>query len=423
MLHASICTIGDEILIGQIIDTNSSFISRELNSIGIRVTQMISISDNEEEIVANLDRCIKCSDIVIVTGGLGPTNDDITKKALAKVSKSESFHFDNGQLEIIKGICIKRGMELSDLNREQAFVPDICEVILNSLGTAPGMFFTFNKDCSNSKTLLFSLPGVPYEMFGLMPKVLERIKSRFCTESIYHKSVISFGMPESLLAKKIESWENSLPSKVKLAYLPNPLTGIKLRLSIYGGKREESEFIVDSLLIDLKNILGDLLYGEDEDSLEFVISDYLRKNSYTLSTAESCTGGKIGSLISSLPGSSEIYMGSVVAYNNDVKFELLNVQKSTIIRYGAVSKECVIEMAKGARQVMKADYSIATSGIAGPEGGTAEKPVGTLWIAVSGPDFCETKKVVFSGDRKRNIDRFSSEALNMLRLKLGIQLI
>jgi len=423
MLKASICTIGDEILIGQIVDTNSSYISKELNSLGIKVIQMISISDDSNDIIYNLTRCISFSDIVIVTGGLGPTKDDITKTALAKLSKCDSFHNDYDQLEIIKGICNKRGIELSDLNAEQASVPDSCTVLNNRLGTAPGMVFTFSNEADNTKTLLFSLPGVPYEMNGLLPKMKELIKTTFCLGSIYHKSVITFGIPESTLAKRIENWENNLPKEVKLAYLPNPLTGVKLRLSIYGGVKEISFQTIESLLVDLKIILGESLYGEGEDSLESVISTYLRKNSLTLSTAESCTGGKIATIISSLPGSSDIYKGSVVAYHNDIKFKILNVDRATILKYGAVSEECVIQMVNGVRDIMKTDYAIATSGIAGPDGGTADKPVGTLWIAISGPDFCETKKVVFSGDRLRNIDRFSSEALNMLRLKLGIQLM
>lgn len=423
MLNASICTIGDEILIGQIIDTNSSFISKELNTLGIKVKFMISISDDEDEIISNLERCINSSDIVIVTGGLGPTKDDITKAALAKLSKSESSHYDPGQYEIIRERCNRRGIELSQLNKDQALVPDSCKVLTNNLGTAPGMLFTIPKEGKASNTLLFSLPGVPYEMMGLMPKVAEKIKTEFYIENIYHKTITTFGISESILAKQIESWENELPKEVKLAYLPNPLVGIRLRLSIYGGSRERSIQLVDSLLNDLKKILGDSIYGEDEESLESVIAAFLRKNSATLSTAESCTGGKIASLITSLSGSSDIYKGSVIAYHNDVKFDLLKVDKGLIDKYGAVSKECVIEMAKGVRELMKTDYAIATSGIAGPGGGTTEKPVGMLWIAIVGPDFCETKSVVLSGDRLRNIDRFSSEALNMLRLKLGIQVI
>ncbi|MEN6619840.1 MAG: CinA family nicotinamide mononucleotide deamidase-related protein [Rikenellaceae bacterium] len=423
MLNASICTIGDEILIGQIIDTNSSYISKELNRLGIKVNLMISISDDEDEIISNLERCINCSDIVIVTGGLGPTKDDITKAALAKLSKSKGFRYDSDQLGIINEICIKRGLELSELNRDQALVPDCCTVLTNTLGTAPGMMFSISKKGNSSNAMLFSLPGVPFEMIGLMPKVIEKIETLYNNETIYHKTVLTFGIPESVLAKQIENWEKALPQGVKLAYLPNPLAGVRLRLSIYGGSREKSVSVVESLINDLKKILGNSLYGSDDDSLESVISSYLRKNSFSLATAESCTGGRIASLITSLPGSSDIYRGSVIAYHNDIKFDLLKVGKGVIEKYGAVSRECVVEMSKGVKELLKSDYAIATSGIAGPNGGTPEKPVGTLWIAVAGPDFCETRKVVLNGDRLRNIERFSAEALNMLRLKLGIQLI
>lgn len=423
MLNASICTIGDEILIGQIIDTNSSFISKELNKLGVKVDFMISVSDKESDIISNLERCISLSDIVIVTGGLGPTKDDITKAALAKLSGCKEFRYDPDQLEIIEEICRKGGVEISDLNRDQALVPECCTVLKNTLGTAPGMMFSISRGEGRSQTLLFSLPGVPYEMAGLLPQVIRKIETLDNTETIFHKSLSTFGIPESVLAKQIEKWEDELPEEVKLAYLPNPLSGIRLRLSIYGGTREKAESMVKPLLKDLKNILGNALYGENEDTLELVISRHLRRTSCTMSTAESCTGGRIASLMTSLPGSSDIYKGSVISYHNDVKSDLLGVDRGIIEEFGAVSSECVLEMASGVRRLLKTDYAVATSGIAGPEGGTPEKPVGTLWIAVAGPDFCESRRVTFNGDRQRNIDRFSSEALNTLRLKLGIQLI
>ncbi len=418
MINATICTIGDEILIGQIIDTNSSFISKELNKLGIKVRQMVSISDDEEDIITTLKRCIDNSDIVIVTGGLGPTKDDITKGALAKLSCCKRFHFDEKQLDIITQICNKRGLELSELNRYQAFVPDSCQVIPNNLGTAPGMLFSFNDIPEKSNTLLFSLPGVPFEMASLMPQVNELILKNFKTENIYHKTISTFGIPESLLAKQIESWENSLPDTIKLAYLPNPLNGVRLRLSIYGGSMESSIKIATPYIAELKELLGNSIYGEDSDTLESVISRLLRNSSSTVSTAESCTGGKIATLITSLANSSDIYKGSVIAYHNDVKTHILSVDPEILNIYGAVSKECVTAMAEGVRKATHSDYSIATSGIAGPGGATDNKPVGMLWIAVCGPDFCEAKSVVFNGDRLRNIDRFSSEALNFFRLKL-----
>jgi len=423
MLNATICTIGDEILIGQIIDTNSSFISKELNKIGVKVDFMISVSDKEPDIISNLERCINISDIVVVTGGLGPTRDDITKAALAKLSGCTEFRYDPEQLEVIEAICKKRGLELSDLNRDQALVPVSCTVLKNTLGTAPGMMFKISKNGGTSQSQLFSLPGVPYEMTALLPQVIQKIKALNNTETIFHKSLSTFGIPESVLARLIEKWEDALPENVKLAYLPNPLTGVRLRLSIYGGTENIAEEIVGPLIKELKSILGNALYGENDDTLEQVISMHLRKTSCTLATAESCTGGKIASLITSLPGASDIYKGSIISYDNDVKFDLLNVGRGIIEEFGAVSKECVQEMALGVRRLLRTDYAVAASGIAGPDGGTQDKPVGTLWIAVAGPDFCECRRVIFNGDRQRNIDRFSSEALNTLRLKLGIQLI
>ncbi|OFY45162.1 MAG: hypothetical protein A2X18_13950 [Bacteroidetes bacterium GWF2_40_14] len=422
-MNATICTIGDEILIGQIIDTNSSFISKELNKLGVKVDFMISVSDKESDIISNIERCLSLSDIVIVTGGLGPTKDDITKAALAKLSGCTEFRYDHDQLEIIEEICRKRGIGLSVLNRDQALVPECCTVLKNTLGTAPGMMFSISKNGGLSQSLLFSLPGVPYEMAALLPQVIKKIESLNSTEAIFHKSLSTFGIPESLLASLIEKWEDELPDVVKLAYLPNPLSGVRLRLSIYGGTEEDAEATVKPLLEDLKKILGNSLYGEDDDTLEQVISRHLRKISCTLSTAESCTGGKIASLITSLPGASDIYKGSVISYDNDVKFDLLDVDRGIIEKFGAVSSECALEMASGVRRLLKTDYAVAASGIAGPDGGTIDKPVGTLWIAVAGPDFCESRRVTFIGDRQRNIDRFSSEALNTLRLKLGIQLM
>ncbi len=423
MLNATICTIGDEILIGQIIDTNSAFISKELNKAGVKIDLILSVPDIEAEIISNIERCINMSDIVIVTGGLGPTKDDITKAALAKLSRCEKFRYDKGQLEIIEEICKKRGVELSDLNKNQAYVPECCTVMKNTMGTAPGMIFDISRDGGKSKTLLFSLPGVPYEMTGLFPQVIKEIEALNNTETIFHKSISTFGIPESVLAKMIEKWEDELPESVKLAYLPNPLTGVRLRISIYGGNLKKSEAMVKPLLDKLKEILGDALYGEDDDTLEQVISRHLRRKSCTMATAESCTGGKIASMITSLPGASDIYKGSVISYDNNVKSDLLGVERKIIEEYGAVSSECVLAMAAGVKRLLRADYAVAASGIAGPDGGTPEKPVGTIWIAVAGPDFCESKRLTFNGDRQRNIDRFSSEALNTLRLKLGIQLV
>ncbi|EKD32569.1 MAG: hypothetical protein ACD_77C00051G0003, partial [uncultured bacterium] len=341
MLTASVCTIGDEILIGQVVDTNSAYISKILNSIGIKVNLMLSLPDEEDEIVSNINLLLLRSDIVIVTGGLGPTKDDITKNALSLLSGSSKFVCNEDQLSIIRSICERRGIELSELNRNQSFVPENCKVLTNSMGTAPGLMI--RKD----NKLIFSLPGVPYEMANLMQKVTSEIICEKEINNIYHKSIITFGIPESELAKAISYWEDKLPEEVKLAYLPDPLTGVKLRLSKYGGNLRESEMTIKQLFRELKAILGSAVYGEDDDTLQSVLYNFLSSKSKTLSTAESCSGGKIASIITSVPGSSSYYLGGLVAYGYPAKTDFLGVDSSILSEFGAVSKECVIAMAQG----------------------------------------------------------------------------
>lgn len=414
MIEACICTIGDEILIGQIVDTNSAYISRELNKLGIKVSSIVSIGDNYEEIVYTLADITRKYPIVITTGGLGPTKDDITKNALLELTGSDEMSLNIEQLEVIKDICKKRGIELSDLNRDQALVPKSCTVLINRKGTAPGMFFML----SSKKSLLFSLPGVPYEMESLMPKVCDLIDSNFKTEQIIHKTIVTFGVAESALATILNDWESSLPPQIKLAYLPNPAIGIRLRMSVYGGDTSDSIGLINRYTTELYGILGDLIYGESDDTLEGIIFKVLKDRGKSLSVAESCTGGRISSIITSISGSSEVFKGGAVVYSNESKISILGVDSKIIENFGAVSKECAEQMAIGAREVFKTDYAISATGVAGPIGGTAEKPVGTIWIAVSGEGFVASAKNVFTGDRERNIIRFSSEALNFLRLAL-----
>lgn len=418
MIDACILTIGDEILIGQIIDTNSAYISQVLNSIGVKVTKKISIGDDSEQILNTLEKVVFDHHITLITGGLGPTKDDITKKTLGRFFKTESFHYDESQLSYIKEICTKRGVEVSDLNRDQALVPDNCRVINNTKGTAPGMMFKGRKKESVNESLIFSLPGVPYEMEALLPEVCDIIKNHFILENITHKTIITFGIAESALAQKLDKWERALPYNIKLAYLPNPHVGIKLRLSKYGGDRDESSKLISGLSYELCSLLGDLVYGEGDDTLEKVVSEILRKNKKTLSVAESCTGGRISALLTANAGASEIFKGGTVVYSNESKSDLIDVNPETIRKYGAVSRECAQEMAQGIRMRLSTDYSIAATGIAGPDGGSAEKPVGTIWVAVCGDGFTVSKCSVFTGDRERNIIRFASEALNFLRLSL-----
>lgn len=413
MIEACICTIGDEILIGQIVDSNSAQISKELNSIGVKINTIISIGDEYNQIVSTLQELVQKFQIVIVTGGLGPTKDDITKKALAELTGASGYIFSVEQYKYIEEIFTRRRIPVSDLNRDQAMVPDSCKVIPNKKGTAPGMAFSIK---SNKKSLLFSLPGVPYEMENLLPSVEKIISSEFNLESISHKTIATYGIPESTLAEFLNDWEDNLPNDIKLAYLPNPAIGIRLRLSVYNGNSEESSKRVKLYAQELKSLLTEeLYYGEDFDTLESVVSNKLRENGYQISVAESCTGGRISSLITSIPGSSQVYNGGIVSYSNNVKVSSLNVKEETIKNHGAVSKQCAQEMAEGAKKIFNSDFAIATTGIAGPTGGTEEKPVGTIWIAVAGPSRTYSMEARFFGDRERNIIRFSSEALNFTR--------
>lgn len=414
---ASICTIGDEILIGQIIDTNSSHISQALNSLGIKVDRMVSIGDDHDRIISSLREELQNNDIVIVTGGLGPTKDDITKKALASLSGTDKYRTDERQLEIIHRILSARGLDVLDINLAQASVPDTCEVIPNRYGTAPIMVFRFHEDCGRISTL-YSLPGVPFEAIGAIPDVLDDIKAHYPLTDIYHKTVMTFGIAESALSKLIEEWEDNLPSDMHLAYLPNPLTGVRLRLSIYGGIREEEESRIDAAISGLREILGDAMYSEQEDTLQDCIGRVLTASGKTVSAAESCTGGTISELLTSVAGSSAYYLGSVTSYANSVKSGVLGVAPEIIERYGAVSSECVAAMAEGVRKLTGSDFSVATSGIAGPGGGSEEKPVGTVWIGISSQNSTETMKLQFKGDRKRNIERFAAYALDLLRKKI-----
>lgn len=423
MTSASICTIGDEILIGQIVDTNSSHISRMLNSLGIRVTRMLSIGDDHDVIVNGLASELEKNDIVIVTGGLGPTKDDITKQALADLSGTSAYRTDERQLEIIHRILSSRGLDVLDINRAQASVPETCEVIPNRLGTAPVMVFRFPEERFGHEAVLYSLPGVPFEALGALEDVSEDIREHFQISDIYHKTVMTFGIPESQLSKMLDQWEDSLPSDMHLAYLPNPLTGVRLRLSMYGsGSKDEEMARVEAEMVKLKEILGDALYSEQDDSLESCIGRMLKQAGKTVSAAESCTGGLISSLFTSVPGSSEYYLGSVTSYANGVKTGVLGVSEEIIAEHGAVSMECVKAMAEGVRKLTGSDFSVATSGIAGPGGGSDEKPVGLVWIAVSSQMGTETFSLLSKGDRKRNIDRFASNALNILRKKIKNEL-
>lgn len=415
MTNASICTIGDEILIGQIVDTNSSHIALALEEIGVKVTRMTSFGDDHDEIVNNLINELTCNEIVITTGGLGPTKDDITKAALAEVSGSKGYVVNDEQLEMVHKILHARGLDVLDINKAQALVPDTCEVIVNHLGTAPIMVFRFQKERFGHEATLYALPGVPFEAIGAIPDVIKDVKGHYPLTDIFHKCVMVFGLAESALSKEIASWEDSLPKDMHLAYLPNPLTGVRLRLSIYGGVKAEEEKRIDEEFTRLKPILGDKIYSYKDDTLENAVGALFRGTGMTLSAAESCTGGKISSLITSVPGASEYYLGSVTSYAIAIKEKVLGVPSETINEQGVVSAAVAAAMAEGVRNLTGSTYAVSTTGLAGP-GGDENNPVGTVWIGIAGPKGTKTVRKVYKNDRKRNIERFAAAALNELRL-------
>lgn len=413
MNKASICTIGDEILIGQIVDTNSSEISRALNAVGIQVERMVSIGDRHDEIIGQLSGELRRSDIVIVTGGLGPTKDDITKDALAELSSSSGFVENREQKDIVVRILHSRGLDVLDANLRQAMVPDTCEVIPNRYGTAPVMAFHFKGDRFGHDCVLYSLPGVPYEAVGMLPDVINDIKRHFSVSDIYHKTIMTYGVAESALAKRIEAWEDALPENMHLAYLPNQLTGVRLRLSIYGGERQSQEEQISERIAALKEILGDVIYADSDTTIESTIGSMLRGSGRTLCVAESCTGGMISHLLTTVPGASEYYLGSVTSYSAEIKNKFLGVKRETIEECGIVSSKVAAEMAEGVRAAMSSTYSVSTTGWADSYGDDHE-PAGTVWVGVSGPSGTRTFRFNYKNDRKRNIERFAASALNAL---------
>ena len=414
MTTASICTIGDEILIGQIVDTNSSYISRELGAAGIRINTMLSIGDDHDRIVQALRNELEHNDIVITTGGLGPTKDDITKAALSELSGSKGYVEHPGQMEMVFRILHSRGLEVLDINRQQAMVPDTCEVIVNRLGTAPIMVFRFDASRFGHPATLYSLPGVPHEALGAVPDVVADIKSHYKLESITHSTIMVYGMAESALSKRIEAWEDALPSDMPLAYLPNQLTGVRLRLSVYGGDGKENAARMEERFAELKELLGDMVYSDGDDTLQGAIGRLLRGSGRTLSAAESCTGGEIAHLITTVPGASEYFLGSVTSYAPEVKMKVLGVPAGTIEGCGIVSSQVAAAMAEGVRRLTGSTYSVATTGWADAYGDERE-PAGTVWVGVAGPAGTKTARFNYKNDRKRNIERFSASALNELR--------
>jgi nicotinamide-nucleotide amidase len=409
VIQASILTIGDELLIGQTIDTNSAFIAQELNKLGIWVKRRLAIGDNREDILDALASESKKCNIVIITGGLGPTADDITKPTLCEFFNARLV-VDQGALENVKNIFTRLNRPLIERNIKQAEVPDTCIVLPNLRGTAPGMWF------EKEGVIFASLPGVPHEMESLvLNSVLPKLKDHFQLPAIVHKTMFTAGKGESEVAELLVDFENNLPGHIKLAYLPS-YGMVKLRLTGRGNNLPELENEVSTKANELKSYIREWLVAEEDISLQEALSKLLKERKRTLATAESCTGGYIAHLITSIPGSSSIFNGGVVSYANEAKEAVLGVQKSTLEQFGAVSEQTVIEMAEGVLCQMKTAYGLATSGIMGPDGGTPEKPVGTVWIAVTNGTQTKTQKFQFRFDRKRNIQLAANAALNMMRL-------
>jgi len=408
---AEIITIGDEILIGQIVDTNSAWMAHELNNIGIRIKQISSVSDDRQHILTALDEAAGRVDIILITGGLGPTKDDITKKTIADYFGVKLIE-NKDALENVANIFARYNRPLLQVNRLQAQVPENCEVILNKNGTAPGMWF-------NEKGKIFiSMPGVPHEMMYMMEEdVIPKLKASLVLPVIIHKTILTVGEGESFLAERIADIEDSLPAYIKLAYLPK-LGQVRLRLSGYGQdeavlKKEVNEY-AQKIIERVANVVA----AEEDIPVEKAILNFMEDKGLTLSVAESCTGGYISHLFTQHPGASRVFFGGGITYSNELKETILGVKKETIEQFGAVSKESVTEMVEGALTNFKSDYALAVTGIAGPDGGTPEKPVGTVYIAVANVNKTVVKKLTFGDKRRQNIERSAISALNMLNTLL-----
>ncbi|MDD2198949.1 MAG: competence/damage-inducible protein A [Bacteroidales bacterium] len=396
-MEAIIITIGDELLIGHTVDTNAAFIASALNSIGISVKRKYIISDKKDEISTHVKQALSEVSIVLTTGGLGPTNDDITKKVLCELFNTELVLSEEALMQVKQFLEI-RNLPLNKNNLGQAYIPQACTLLTNKYGTAPGMLF------KKSESILISMPGVPHEMISLMTdKVLPAIKSLFSLDRIIHKVITVGGIAEAVLAEKLSDWENKLPEYIHLAYLPSPGV-IKLRLSVYNSN-DNHIHEVEHQANKLYKIIPDNIISMEGLSLTEVLGKILNQKTLTIGTAESCTGGAIASEITSIAGSSDYFKGSVVAYHNSIKENILNVSKSDLETYGAVSKQVAESMAKGIAELLKTDISIAVTGIAGPGGGTSEKPVGTVWIAISIKGKVLSQKYKFGNRRDTNIRR------------------
>lgn len=406
--NCEVITIGDELLIGQVVDTNSAWIGQELNKIGLEIVQKTAISDDANHIKAALDLAKTRANIILITGGLGPTKDDLTKQTLAQYFNC-GYRTDEAVKEHLTDFFTRRGMPILDVNIQQADVPEICETIFNPLGTAPGMWFEVDG------RIYVSMPGVPYEMKGMMESfVLPRLAKMGEGQSIVHKTLMTVGIGESFLSKKIQSVEDSLLPHIKLAYLPN-YNIVRLRLTARGDNEAQLQAEVDEIAQRLHAIVGEYIVVDSDIPMPQLVGNLLKQRGKTFATAESCTGGFIAHQITSVAGSSAYFLGSVISYHNKIKMQQLGVPQQVLETVGAVSQETVEQMARGVVQLLGANYGVATSGIAGPDGGTPEKPVGTVWIAATNGSKVVSKKYNFHGTRLAIIERSAIMALNMVR--------
>ena len=418
-MNIEIINIGDELLIGQVVNTNASWMGEQLSLAGFKVNQFTIIGDTREHILEALWRAGERSEVVLISGGIGPTKDDITKTTLCDFFGTRLV-FSEDAYKDVEALFARRGYQVTELNRQQAYLPEECVSIVNNFGTARGMWF--EKDIPvpgrQGKTIFVSMPGVPFEMHAMMKDyIIPELTTRFHPKSIFHKTILTQGIGESFLAQIIEDWENNLPPTIKLAYLPQPGM-VRLRLSGSGNDMASIHDLVEEEASKLSKLIPEYIYGTDDDRLEVIIGKLLKEKNCSLATAESCTGGYIAHLITSVPGSSEYFKGSIIAYHNDVKEQMLGVMPETLEEFGAVSAEVVTEMAIGAQSNLNVDYVIAISGIAGPDGGSKEKPVGTTWIAIATPEEVFSKQYLFGDSRDRNIRRAALQALNLLRKNL-----
>jgi nicotinamide-nucleotide amidase len=405
---AYLITIGDELLIGQVIDTNSAWIADQLTVLNISVKKILSIQDNEKEIIEALEEASKKSDIVILTGGLGPTIDDITKRTIAKFLGVE-MQFNPEFYQEVKAYVEKRGAKLDDLMYNYSFFPKGIRFLNNTVGTAPGMEFRYND------SIFFSMPGVPAEMKAIfIEEILPGLKNMDTESFIIKKTILTAGEMEAVLAERLKLIVSEMPDKMSVAYLPN-LGRVRIRITTMGERKKEAQALNDIFIDKIKLELGDIIYGYDDDIFEDVIGKLLKKNGLILGTAESCTGGMIANKIISVSGSSEYFNGSIVAYANKIKMGLLGVSPYALKSHGAVSEETVTQMVKGALDALKCDVAIASSGIAGPTGGTYEKPVGTIWIACGNKRKVLAQKLQLGENRMKNIETSTILALNLMR--------